>query len=83
MAEEPDFILLHMHAGLFAMAVCACNFIIPSPRMSLKNVPGQTLLAAVALILHTTAQREHLQQIDVNEYAAAESLTHGTHMGTM
>ncbi len=51
--------------------------------MSLKNVPGQTLLAAVALILHTTAQREHLQQIDVNEYAAAESLTHGTHMDTM
>ena len=60
-----------MHAGLFAMAVYACSFIIPAPKVALKNVPAQTLLAAVAQILHTTAQREHLQlqqkQIDVNE----------------
>jgi len=56
-----------MHAGLFAMAVCACSFIMPSPTTALKNVPAQILLAAVALSLHITAQREHQKQIDVNE----------------
>jgi len=56
-----------MHAGLFAMAVYACSFVISSPIKALKNGPAKILLAAVALILHIIAQREHPQQIDVNE----------------